>query len=146
MYSIETDRGLIKGLHLVKSENLYPHEDTINSKVDLLVKYLESFNNSVIISSIIYCSKNMVIIDGHHRFEALKKLGFREIPATAIDYFSKEIKTNHNELISKEEIISSGLSKKFLNPKSTNHLVYCKKSKSWNPVILLSSLFKLDAI
>ena len=57
MYSIEIDRGLVKGLNLVKSENLYPHENTISSKVDLLVKYLESFNESVIISSIIYCSK-----------------------------------------------------------------------------------------
>ena len=146
MYSIEIDRGLVMGLNLVKRENLYPHENTISSKVDLLVKYLESFNESVIISSIIYCSKNMVIIDGHHRFETLKKLGYKVIPATAIDYFSKKIKTNHTEIISKEKIINSGLTKNFLKPKTTNHLVYCKKSESWNPVILLSSLFKLEII
>ena len=52
-------------------------------------------------------SSDGYIIDGHHRFEALKKLGYKVIPATAIDYFSKKIKTNHTEIISKEKIINS---------------------------------------
>ena len=86
----------------------------------------------------------MVIIDGHHRFYALKNLGFKKVPVTTIDYFSDDIKTDSEEKFSKDSIINSGLNKQFLEPKSTNHLVYCQKSKLWQPVILLSSLFKLN--
>ena len=35
----------------------------------------------------------MVIIDGHHRYFTLKKLGFKKIPVTKIDYESTQIKT-----------------------------------------------------
>jgi hypothetical protein len=31
-----------------------------------------------------------------------------------------------------------------MEPKSTSHLIYCNKSKKWEPIMLLSSLFKLD--
>jgi hypothetical protein len=86
----------------------------------------------------------MVIIDGHHRFFALKNLGFKKIPVTKIDYFSKDIKTDFQEKHSKEEIVDCSLKKNYMEPKSTNHVVYCKKSKNWEPVILLSSLFKLN--
>ena len=86
----------------------------------------------------------MVIIDGHHRFFALKKLGFKKIPVTKLNYSSSDIKTDHMEKFSKKDIINSGLRKEFMEPKSTNHIVYCMKSKIWEPVILLSSLFKLN--
>ena len=86
----------------------------------------------------------MVIIDGHHRFFALKNLGFKKIPVTKIDYFSNDIKTDFVEKHSKQEIVDCGLKKEYMDPKSTNHVVYCKKSKSWEPVILLSSLFNLN--
>ena len=86
----------------------------------------------------------MVIIDGHHRFFALKSIGFEKIPVTFLNYFSDEIKTDKNNSISKNSIIKSGLEKNFFEPKSTNHLVFCNKTKIWQPVILLSSLFKLE--
>ena len=144
MYSISFNKNLVKKLHLFDHNLIFPHEKVIDKKTSLLIDYLRSFNNSIIISSILCCSKSMVIIDGHHRFFALKKLGFKKVPVTTIDYFSKDVKTDFGEKFSKEFIIKSGLKKKYLEPKSTNHIVYCNKSKVWEPVILLSSLFKLN--
>ena len=31
-----------------------------------------------------------------------------------------------------------------MEPKSTSHKIYCNKSKRWQPIMLLSSLFKID--
>ena len=144
MYSISFSKNLVKEIGLINSSSIFPHEKVIAEKTKLLINYLESFNNSIIISSILCCSKSMVIIDGHHRFFALKSIGFEKIPVTFLNYFSDEIKTDKNNSVSKNSIIKSGLEKKFLEPKSTNHLVFCNKTKIWQPVILLSSLFKLE--
>tara|TARA_B100000768_G_scaffold180978_1_gene202413 strand:- start:6013 stop:6456 length:444 start_codon:yes stop_codon:yes gene_type:complete len=144
MYSISFNKNLVKELDLVDPKLIFPHENVIDEKTSLLIDYLKSFNDSVVVSSILCCSKTMVIIDGHHRFFALKNLGFKKIPVTKIDYFSNDIKTDFVEKHSKQEIVDCGLKKEYMDPKSTNHVVYCKKSKSWEPVILLSSLFKLN--
>ena len=144
MYSISFNKNLVKELDLVDPKLIFPHENVIDEKTSLLIDYLKSFNDSVVVSSILCCSKTMVIIDGHHRFFALKNLGFKKIPVTKIDYFSNDIKTDFVEKHSKQEIVDCGLKKEYMDPKSTNHVVYCKKSKSWEPVILLSSLFNLN--
>ena len=86
----------------------------------------------------------MVIIDGHHRYFTLKKLGFKKIPVTKIDYKSTQIKTDTLETFTKQEIIEKACSGELMEPKSTSHLIYCNKSKRWEPIMLLSSLFKLD--
>ena len=86
----------------------------------------------------------MVIIDGHHRLFALRAMGLKKVPVTTLDYLSDEIKTDRDNSVSKKRVIESGLKKNFLEPKSTNHLVFCTKTKIWQPVILLSSLFKLE--
>ena len=86
----------------------------------------------------------MVIIDGHHRFFSLKKLGFKKIPVTKINYFSSDIKTSMDQKYSKDQIIDHGINGTLLEPKSTSHLVYCNKSKKWQPIMLLSSLFKIE--
>ena len=140
MYSISFKKNLVKELDLVEPKLIFPHEKVIDKKISLLIDYL----NSIVVSSILCCSKTMVIIDCHHRFFALKNLGFKKIPVTKIDYFSKDIKTDFQEKHSKQEIVDCGLKNEYLEPKSTNHVVYCKKSKNWEPVILLSSLFKLN--
>lgn len=144
MYSISFNENLIQGLELIDPKLIHPHEKVIDEKTSLLINYLKTFNESIVVSSILCCSKSMVIIDGHHRFFALKKLGFKKIPVTKLDYFSSDIKTNFEDKYAKKEIIDCGLNKEFMDPKSTNHIVYCKKSKIWEPVILLSSLFKLN--
>ena len=61
-----------------------------------------------------------------------------------IDYKSNIIRTGKTNPLEKNYIISIGKSSDLLDPKSTEHAVYCKKSKNWEPIILLSSMFKIE--
>lgn len=144
MYSIDFNADIIKGLELIDVDLIYPHEKIIEKNTSTISNFLKSFNEHIILSSILCCSKTMVIIDGHHRFFSLKKLGFKKIPVTKIDYFSSDIKTSMDQKYSKDQIIDHGINGTLLEPKSTSHLVYCNKSKKWQPIMLLSSLFKIE--
>ena len=144
MYSIDFNADIIKGLELIDVDLICPHEKIIEKNTSTISNFLKSFNEYIILSSILCCSKTMVIIDGHHRFFSLKKLGFKKIPVTKIDYFSSDIKTSMDQKYSKDQIIDHGINGTLLEPKSTSHLVYCKKSKKWQPIMLLSSLFKIE--
>ena len=145
MYSIEFDTNIIKGNELVDIDLLNPHEKIIKSKQTKLTNFIKSFDEYYIISSILCCHKSHVIIDGHHRYFALKELGFKKVPVTKIDYSSDLISTGPNgEGIPKDEIINKGVSNELFEPKSTKHLIYCSRSKAWYPIILLSTMFKID--
>ena len=145
MYSVEFDINIIKGDELVDIDLLNPHEKIIKRKQTKLTKFIKSFDEYYIISSILCCHKSHVIIDGHHRYFALKELGFKKVPVTKIDYFSDLISTGPNgEGIPKDEIINKGVSNELFEPKSTKHLIYCSRSKAWHPIILLSTMFKID--
>ena len=144
MYSIDFNSEIIKGLELVDVDLIFPHEKIIEKNTSTISNFLKSFNDHIILSSILCCSKSMVIIDGHHRYFSLKKLGFKKIPVTKLDYFSDDIKTSIDQKYSKNQIIEHGINGDLMEPKSTSHTIYCTKSKEWQPIMLLSSLFKVE--
>jgi|TARA_B100000780_G_scaffold20419_1_gene13178 hypothetical protein len=144
MYSIDFNPEIIKGLELVDVDLIFPHEKIIEKNTSTISNFLKSFNDHIILSSILCCSKSMVIIDGHHRYFSLKKLGFKKIPVTKLDYFSDDIKTSIDQKYSKNQIIEHGINGDLMEPKSTSHTIYCTKSKEWQPIMLLSSLFKVE--
>jgi hypothetical protein len=66
------------------------------------------------------------------------------VPVTLIDYFHESIRTGKSNSLEKKYIIDVGYSKELMEPKSTEHAVYCNKTKKWQPIILLSSMFKIE--
>ncbi len=84
------------------------------------------------------------MVHGHHIYFALKELGFNKAPLTLIDYQSNSIRTGSTNPLDKKYIVDIGKISDLLEPKSTEHAVYCNNSKSWEPIILLSSMFKIN--
>ncbi|WP_164506690.1 ParB N-terminal domain-containing protein [Tenacibaculum singaporense] len=111
-----------------------------------LKEYITSYKDYVVIPSIICCHETGLIIDGHHRYHTLLELGAEIVPVTKIKYLSKTIRTHNQEelALSKEDIMSTIMTKSMLAPKSTIH-EFLDEQNNWKPIILLSSLceFKL---
>ncbi|MED5364030.1 MAG: ParB N-terminal domain-containing protein [Bacteroidota bacterium] len=143
MFSIKIDDNIIKNINLLDIELLHPHEKVIVNKKEILKQNLKYKDNHIIISSIIVCEQSNTIIDGHHRYFALKELGLKKIPVTFINYFSEKIKTDSKNSYSKYDIIENAKNGNPYEPKSTKHLIYCEEEMDWFPITLISTLFNL---
>ena len=141
MFSLKIDSDIIKEISEVTIDSLFPHEKVLIGKNELIKNNLNYNDNEIIISTIIVCSETNIIVDGHHRYNALKELGYKNAPVTRINYFSDKIITDHSDSLSKREIIYNSLNKNLYEPKTTKHLIYCNMKKSWFPINLISSLF-----
>ena len=82
-FSIITGRIPIL-LKLKRIEELKPHEETVQADLQGIVKTLR--RDPVLRHPIIADLDTGAVLDGTHRFAALKKLGCRTIPAALIDY------------------------------------------------------------
>ncbi len=77
------------------------------------------------VKPIVVDAKSMVILDGHHRYNALKKLNARYVPAITVDYGDDSITVGHwreeYKNITKEDVINAGKTGKKLPCKTSRH-------------------------
>lgn len=70
--------------------------------------------------------KTNIILDGEHRFNALKELGCKKIPVVFVDYSSPKIEVRSwrkCEQSTRKDVIRAGFSEKKLPPRTTKHVV-----------------------
>ena len=96
----------VNDIVFIEIEELKEHEE-------IRPDYLEELKNEILSDGILKMpiavdKKTYIILDGHHRLHALKKIGCQRIPVILFDYQSPEIKVlphREGEIVTKEMII-----------------------------------------
>ncbi|MHA2163792.1 MAG: ParB N-terminal domain-containing protein [Candidatus Thorarchaeota archaeon] len=87
--------------------------------------------------------KDFVVLDGHHRVEALRRMGYTKIPVYLVDYWDEAIEvTTWPEAgidnVTKEMILEMGRSDEVFPPKTSKHIVNAKLVEHHVPLEELS--------
>ncbi len=93
--------------------------------------YLEALKNEILSDGILKMPiavdrSTYIILDGHHRLHALKRIGCKKIPAILVDYHSPEIEVipwREGEKVTKEMIIDTALCGRRMPPKTSKHMI-----------------------
>ncbi|MEM4933067.1 MAG: DUF5603 domain-containing protein [Desulfurococcaceae archaeon] len=110
---------------LMDIDKLVIHEEIVESRLDGLIKRFlkdKAVDMPIVISPINSQGKYM-IIDGHHRWAAVKNLGLTKIPSVIVDYFnpSIELKTWYPGITGDMHHIIEELSKKGIDVEKCGH-------------------------
>lgn len=108
----------------IRIEELREHEE-------IRPHYLEELKNEILSDGILKMpiavdKETYIILDGHHRLHALKKIGCKKIPVILVDYHSQEIEVipwREGEKITKAMIIHTALTGKRMAPKTSKHMI-----------------------
>jgi len=121
------------GVSIVEISRLKGHERTDEVRLRNLRDEIKS--DGMLMRPIVVDEKTNVILDGHHRMEALGLLGCSRIPVCYVDYTSERIGVlcmNKDLEITKSKVIEAALKDEPFPPKSTWH--YITSSKTLNHV------------
>ena len=123
---------LFSDLTFLNIDILLPHETHFPQKAEQILNRLER-EKLYQLSPILIDKDSKVIIDGHHRFEALKKYGAKEIPCILCNYSDPRIIVFEREIggknIDKQEIISNAKKHNLYPQKFTCHAVQNKEGE-----------------
>ena len=93
--------------------------------------YLEQLKDEILSDGILKMpiavdKTTYIILDGHHRLHALKKIGCKRIPVILFDYQSPEIEVvphRDGETVTKEMVIQTALAGRRMPPKTSKHVI-----------------------
>ncbi len=104
---------------------LFPHEDIDEGGLELIIN--DIVENGIIKYPIVVDVRTFIILDGHHRVEALRKLGYNYVPVFFVDYAKEYINVYpfRKELpVSKVSVIEKVFLSKGVFPYKTTRHVY----------------------
>jgi ParB-like chromosome segregation protein Spo0J len=110
-------------VELIKIDRLRPHEHISAKRVAevvAMIKKAGEFTEPILVEK-----NTLVILDGHHRVEAMKKLGYEKIPARLVDYKKVAVSLRHKNLSSeiiKEMVLYLAGKNIILPQKTTKHV------------------------
>lgn len=110
-------------IHLLKTEQLKPHEKTSQKRFERLLKKI--YTEGTFSEPIVVDAKTNVILDGHHRHLVARALGITEVPCLCIDYAVDASVTVYPRRkgvsVSKSEVIKHGVAGELYPYKTTRH-------------------------
>jgi hypothetical protein len=92
-----------------------PHEEHSAERAEQIKENLKKTGVSLLIS----ITSNGILLDGHHRFTAMKSLGFERIPVAMFDYKDSRLSTGSK--VTKDIVSLAAVSGDLLPPKTTKH-------------------------
>jgi len=136
MGSSMSDEGVITQLRyaILDIGKLRPHERT---KPELLEKLVEAIRaDGFLRRPLLVEDEHFVILDGHHRYEALRLLGCVRIPVYLVHYGDPAIGlTTWDEAVvatvTKAEVVTRGTRGDLFPPKTTRHLLPKENEERW---------------
>lgn len=114
----------MKKIILVPIANLKPHEHIIPENLEKVKNSIQK--DGFLINPVIVDRNHLVILDGHHRVQALEALGYTKVPAHMVDYFDENIKIFPRRAevsISKKIIIEKALAREVFPCKTSKHVI-----------------------
>jgi hypothetical protein len=121
-------------------ERLRPHEKT---NADRLAKLVDAIRtDGYLRRPVLVDDEHFVILDGHHRYEALRRLGCVRIPVYLVEYGDDGIGlTTWPEaavkVVTKAEVLERGIHGDLFPPKTTRHLFPAGNEEKWVRLELL---------
>jgi ParB-like chromosome segregation protein Spo0J len=111
---------------LVDINRLRTHERTSKRRVNQVQKKIKDL--SMVKNPVVADRKTLIVLDGHHRLAALKRLGAKKIPVLVVNYLSKNVRVylrRKNLLVAiiKQAVINMALDNKNFPEKTTRHLI-----------------------
>ena len=110
-------------IQFVPADQLLAHEQVVQPRVEELVRVLQ--REQVVRLAIVADAKTLVVLDGHHRLEALRRLKCKRVPALLVDYQRPDIRVgtwrDGETAPTKDEVLRRAEQGKLYAPKSTRH-------------------------
>lgn len=126
-------------LILINIDDLKTHELVNFKHLHSLQRQIEADGHIKV--PIIVDKNSMVVLDGHHRLNCCKNLGFKRIPCMLVDYFGDpKIKVSSRRKkfkITKKIVITAGLTGSLFPHKTTRHSIPYKFKKLFIPLTYL---------
>jgi hypothetical protein len=123
---------------LVPINALRQHEQILNE--NLMRVQRDLVRDGMIKDPIIVDQQTMVILDGHHRYNVLKRMGYKYVPVYLVDYSSDQIGVTAwraGEHVTKAEVMRAGLTGHLMPAKTSRHVVPDKPHGVNVPLVVL---------
>ena len=109
---------------LIPTERLKVHEEV---RPELVAELVERIRRDGFVLEPIWVARGSdVVLNGHHRFAALRAIGAQRIPAWVFDYDSEAVvleRWDDGPPLTKSEVVARARSGRPYPPKTTKHLV-----------------------
>ncbi|MGM0380927.1 MAG: ParB N-terminal domain-containing protein [bacterium] len=116
-----------KDCELLEIDELSAHEEINRGRLKEIIDQMRREN--LVDYPILVENEHNVILDGHHRYFALKEMGADFVPVDRVDYFKNglvKLEPRPNcplDNLTKQDVLQMGKSDDVFPPKSTRHIL-----------------------